>query len=30
MLNGELVLPGKRSCGHSDCVNAEHIERVRE
>ena len=27
MLNGELVLPGKRTCGHSDCVNAEHIER---
>lgn len=29
MFNDELVLPGKRLCGHADCVNAEHIERVQ-
>ena len=21
---GELVMPGKRSCGHADCVNPRH------
>jgi hypothetical protein len=24
---GDLYLPGKRICGHSDCVNLEHIEQ---
>lgn len=24
---GELVLPGVRSCGHSDCVNEKHIQK---
>jgi hypothetical protein len=27
MFEGKLVLPGKRKCGHSDCVNADHIEK---
>lgn len=22
---GELVLPGRRKCGHSDCVNSGHV-----
>jgi hypothetical protein len=24
---GDLYLPGKRICGHSDCVNTNHIEK---
>lgn len=24
--HGVPILPGKRLCGHSDCVNANHIE----
>jgi hypothetical protein len=23
--SGELLLPGERVCGHSDCVNAKHV-----
>lgn len=25
MLDGELFMPGIRTCGHSDCVNGNHI-----
>lgn len=27
LLNNEPYLPGKRICGHSDCVAVNHIER---
>jgi hypothetical protein len=27
MLDGQLHKPGRRTCGHSDCVNETHIER---
>jgi hypothetical protein len=23
--NGEVLKPGRRLCGHSDCVNSRHI-----
>jgi hypothetical protein len=26
--DGTAVMPGKRNCGHLDCVNREHLERV--
>lgn len=25
---GNEVLPGRRSCGNSDCVNVAHVEKV--
>jgi hypothetical protein len=28
MLNGELFLPGQRTCGHADCVNPNHCPGV--
>jgi hypothetical protein len=28
MVNGGLLLPGVRLCGHRDCVNPHHIELV--
>ena len=24
--NGEEIFPGIRTCGHSDCINSEHIK----
>jgi hypothetical protein len=26
MFDGELFLPGVRTCGHADCVNPNHIK----
>ena len=26
MVNDELFMPGVRVCGHSDCVNGEHLK----
>jgi hypothetical protein len=28
--HGILFLPGKRLCGHRDCVNANHVELLDE
>jgi hypothetical protein len=27
---GLPVMPGKRACGNSDCVNSNHLERVEK
>lgn len=24
--DGQLILPGERKCGHSDCINSEHVK----
>ena len=28
VLDGILFMPGERSCGHSDCVNEQHVVGV--
>jgi len=25
--DGAEVMPGKRTCGHKDCVNPDHVEK---
>lgn len=25
VVDGELYLPGDRKCGHSDCINSDHV-----